>query len=143
MVERVPAGKASLAQRLKPVARYLLVGVMLTIGSLHFLKPAPFVAMIPAVLPFKLALVYLSGVFEILLGLGLLHERSRKWAAWGLILLFLAVFPANINMAINDIPVEGKHVPPLMLWLRLPFQLVFIGWAYWLTRPDGPRSTQN
>ncbi|MCA9524161.1 MAG: DoxX family protein [Myxococcales bacterium] len=116
---------------------------MLAIGSLHFIKPASFVAIIPEILPFKLALVYISGVFEILLGLGLFAERTRRLAAWGLVLLFIAVFPANINMAIHDIPVEGRHVHPALLWGRLPFQLVFIAWAVWIARRTPASATSQ
>jgi uncharacterized membrane protein len=112
---------------------------MVAIGVAHFVRPEPFVLIVPEVLPAKLALVYISGAFEILGGLGLILPATRRHAAWGLVLLYLAVFPANINMAINDIPMNGEHVAPLMRWGRLPLQLVLIAWAFWYTRRDRSR----
>jgi uncharacterized membrane protein len=71
-----------------------------------------------------------SGVAEIAGGLGLLVPRTRRAAAWGLIALFIAVFPANVNMAVNELPLGTKTVPAWTLWARLPLQLVLIAWAY-------------
>jgi uncharacterized membrane protein len=82
-------------------------------------------------------LVLVSGVFEVLGGVGLLLPQTRRAAAWGLILLFLAVFPANIYMAMEGIQIDPEHpMPEWGAWLRLPFQAVFIAWAYLLTRPE-------
>jgi uncharacterized membrane protein len=92
--------------------------------------------MMPAALPWPLALVYLSGVAEIAGGLGLILPATRRWAAWGLVALFVAIFPANLNMAVNHLPLGDQVVSPLALWLRLPMQLPLIAWAYWYTRPD-------
>ena len=105
---------------------------MLTAGVLHFKWTAVFASIVPSVLPGPVALVYISGVIEILLGVGLLVPHLSRWAAWGLILLFIAVFPANINMAVNNIPINGQTYP-LVYWLRLPVQGVLIAWAYWFT----------
>jgi uncharacterized membrane protein len=91
--------------------------------------------MTPDALPAPLALVYISGVAEILGGLGLILERTRKLAAWGLVALLLAVFPANVNMAVNDLPLGGRDLPAWALWARLPLQAVLIAWAWWYTRP--------
>ncbi len=121
---------------MKTFLRWVLTTFMVTLGALHFARPEPFVAIMPEALPAHLALVYVSGVFEILGGLGLILPRTRRFAAWGLILLFLAVFPANINAAVNHLPMNGKVVPAWTLWARLPFQLVLVAWAYWFTRPD-------
>jgi uncharacterized membrane protein len=81
-------------------------------------------------------LVYISGFFEILGGIGLLVPPVSRAAAWGLIALFIAVFPANINQAVNNIPIEGIPHNQLLYWLRLPFQAVFIAWAWVYTQPD-------
>jgi len=78
----------------------------------------------PEALPWHLALVYVSGAAEILGGIGLLVPKTRRAAAWGLLLLLLAVFPANINMAVNEIYVGGMPHEPWLLWARLPMQLV-------------------
>ena len=121
---------------LKLVLRWLLTIVMVGAGANHFINPAPYLGMMPDVLPAHLALVYLSGIAEIAGGLGLILPATRKLAAWGLILLLLAVFPANVNMALNDLPLGEDTVPTWALWARLPLQLVFILWAWWFTRDD-------
>ena len=100
-------------------------------GLLHFLKTQFFVDMVPAALPAPVSLVYVSGVFEILGGIGLLVPRTRRFSAFGLIALFVAVFPANINMAVNHItPTGTTEMPVWVLWARLPLQGVLIWWAY-------------
>lgn len=114
--------------------RWLLTIFMVLAGINHFRAPDPYIAMTPDFLPAPLALVYISGVAEILGGLGLILPQTRRLAAWGLILLLLAVFPANINMAINDIPLDGRDLPTWALWGRLPLQALLIAWAYWYTR---------
>jgi uncharacterized membrane protein len=119
--------------------RIVLALGMVSIGAMHFIKPDGFVKIVPSFLPNPLLLVYISGVFEILFGVGLLFPKTRRLASIGLILLYIAVFPANINMAINDIPMDGKPVPKALLWGRLPLQLVLIAWAYWVGR--GPRDS--
>ncbi len=68
----------------------------------------------------------------------MLWARSRQAASWGLILLYLSVFPANLNMAINEIQLEpGGSISPWAMWARLPLQLVFIALVYWIGRPQG------
>lgn len=124
---------------MKTFLRWLLTVLMVAAGANHFRDPDVYVAMMPAVLPAHLALVYLSGVAEILLGLGLVARRTRRLAAWGLVLLLVAVFPANINMAVNDLPLGDRALEPWQLWGRLPLQLVFIAWAWWFTREERPR----
>jgi uncharacterized membrane protein len=120
----------------KRVLRWLLAVFMTLAGLNHFLSPATYVGMMPAVLPAPPALVYVSGIAEIVTGLGLLVRRTRKLAAWGLIALLVAVFPANINMAVNALPLGDQPVPQWALWARLPLQLVLIAWAYLFTRDD-------
>ena len=120
----------------RPVKRALrlLLGVaMSVVGVVHFVSPDGFVKIVPAFLPAALLLVYVSGFFEILGGLGLLIARVHRPAAFGLIALYVAVFPANINMAIHEIQ-PTSHIPSALLWARLPLQLLLIGWAYWLSR---------
>lgn len=120
---------------LKLVALWALAAAMIGIGVLHFVRPKPFVRIVPKYLPAPLALVYISGLFEILGGIGLLIPATRTWAAWGLIALYVAVFPANVYMLTDNISLDPrKPIPRWALWLRLPFQLVFIAWAYWFTQ---------
>jgi uncharacterized membrane protein len=121
----------------KTILRYVLAIGMVLIGTSHFLNPEPFVRIVPAYLPAPLPLVYVSGFFEILGGAGLLVPRVRRAAAWGLVALYIAVFPANLNMALNHISLAPDHpIPTFALWLRLPLQAVLIAWAWWYTRED-------
>lgn len=124
---------------LKSILRVALALLMASAGVLHFISPKPFVHIVPAWLPAPLLLVYISGFFEILGAIGLLIPRTRRLAAWGLVALLIAVFPANINMAVNQLPL-GETVYPIGNWVRLPFQFVLIAWAYWMTKPDNPVS---
>ena len=121
----------------RAIARAVLAAFMVGIGAMHFIAPANFVKIVPAWLPTPLALVLVSGFFEIAGGVGLLVPRVRRAAGWGLVALYVAVFPANINMAVYDIQPEGLTIPPALLWLRLPFQLGFIAWALWCTKGTG------
>lgn len=114
-----------------------MLGVlMIAVGVLHFVAPAGFVKIVPKSLPEPLLLVYVSGFFEVLGGAALFvpWPRIRRLAGWGLIALYVAVFPANVNMAANDIQPEGMTIPEVVLWLRLPLQLALIAWAWWCTR---------
>ena len=125
--------------KLKRLFRVFAALSMVTVGILHFARPSGFVKIVPAWLPAPLLLVHLSGFFEMIGGIGLLPRRLHRAAAWGLIALYVAVFPANINMAVHDIQPDGAHIPVALLWLRLPLQAVFIGVAYWLSRsPSAP-----
>lgn len=123
--------------RVKLVLKVILAALMVFAGVMHFVRPEPFVKIVPAQLPSPLALVYVSGIFEILGGVGLLIPRTQRLAAWGLIALYIAVFPANINMAVHHISFDdASPIPEAALWLRLPLQGVLIAWAWWLSRPE-------
>ena len=86
----------------------------------------------PPYLPYHLQLVYLSGAFEILFGLMLIFSKTRFFAAWGLILFLIAVFPANIYLAQTN--GTAMNTSSVVAWGRLPFQVVFIALAYWHTK---------
>ena len=116
---------------LKDGARIAVACLFLFTGTLHFLYPHKFLPIMPPFLPWPLALVYVSGFFELLGGAGLLTYRFRRIAAYGLIALLIAVLPANIYMAIENIQVGGFLNNPIVQWLRIPFQAVIIGWVYW------------
>ena len=129
---------------LKPVLRALVGLGMMAIGVLHFVNPEPFVRIVPEALPAPLALVYISGFFEIAGGLGLMWSRTRKWASWGLIALYLAVFPANINMAINEIQLTPDGDMPIWaMWARLPLQAVIIALVWWLGRAESEQPADD
>ncbi len=104
-------------------------------GVMHFVKPEIYVRIMPGYLPAPLALVYISGFFEILGGVGLMIPALTPYAAWGLIALFVAIFPANINMAVNQIPFAPGH-PAWIAWARLPLQAVLIAWAWAYTKHE-------
>ena len=108
---------------------------------MHFVSPEPFLRMMPAALPWHLGLVYVSGAAEILGGIGLLIPKTRRAAAWGLLLLLVAVFPANINMAVNEIYLDGMPHEPWILWARLPLQLVGAAVIYWVGIWGTPRES--
>ena len=118
----------------KRVGLFALAIAFVTPGINHFLNPEFFVAIMPPYLPAHLEIVYLSGVFEIAGGLGVLIPSVRSLAGWGLVLLLVAVFPANLHMAMN--PELFSDMSPTALYFRLPMQIVLILWAYWATRPD-------
>ncbi len=108
-------------------------------GVLHFVWPEVYARVIPPYLPFPFALVYLSGLAEIVGGVGVLVPRMRAWAGWGLIALLVTVFPANLYMAMHpaEVGLAGAEVG---LWLRLPLQLVLMAWVWWATQPRGRTS---
>lgn len=119
----------------RPSARVL--GVVFTIaGSLHFLKPATYEAIMPAYLPAHRELVLLSGAAEVAGGIAALFPRLHPFARWWLIALLVAVFPANLHMALNPDEIKGlPDIPTWTLWLRLPGQVAFIVWVIRATRP--------
>jgi uncharacterized membrane protein len=122
------------------ILRGVLAAAMIAIGVLHFATPAPFVRIVPDWLPAPLALVLVSGFFEILGGAGLLVPRARRAAGLGLAALYVAVFPANVNMAYNHLTFDGvTPISPVLLWLRLPLQAVLIAWALWASTSE-PRA---
>jgi uncharacterized membrane protein len=102
------------------------------VGIKHFIDPHWFINIVPPYLPWHLELVYLSGLFEIILGLLLLIPKTRKLAAYGLIVLLIAVYPANIYLAFNELPQKMIGISSFAAsWIRLPIQFIFIGLAYW------------
>ena len=108
------------------MGRLLLGAFFLVAGSLHFLKPKPYAATVPDALPRKLEIVYASGVAEIAGGVGVL--AGRRAAGWWLIATLVAVFPANVNMAVNSD--RFRSVPEPVLWARLPVQGLLIFWVW-------------
>ena len=107
---------------------YLIALLFGAAGAAHFVWPAAFVRIVPPYLPAPQTLVYLSGAAELLGAVGVLIPGLRTYAGWGLLLLLLAVFPANIHMALH--PGEFSRIPAWALYLRLPLQFVLMGWIY-------------
>ena len=114
---------------------YILMAIIYTLAGInHFISPQTYLSIMPAWLPYPKELIFLSGVCEILFGLLLLPVSTRRVGAWLIIALLIAVFPANIQMAINYYS-EGTQYFWLAI-LRLPIQAVLIFWAYRLTKPQ-------
>src|SRR4051794_5891470 len=104
-------------------------------GINHFIVTDFYLRMMPTYLPMHRELVQVSGVAEVVLGALLLAPGKTAPAAWGLIALLIAVFPANVQMALH--PETFPEFGPTALWLRLPIQALLIAWAFWYTRPRG------
>lgn len=121
-------------QKFKVVMRYLLAVFFIAAGMNHFVHSAFYMKIIPPYVPWHEAVNYISGALEILLGALVLFPSVARPAGWGLILLLLAVFPANVYMA------QNSHLFPEInktaLLIRLPIQFLFILWAWWATRPN-------
>ena len=120
----------------KRASLYVMSAFYLVAGAAHFRAPGFYLPMMPASLPWHLGLIYLSGIAEMALGAGLLVPAFRCAAAWGLIALLIAVFPANLHVALHNTPIGGRAEGlGIWNWLRLPLQGILIAWAWWHTRP--------
>ena len=101
-------------------------------GLNHFINPDFYLRMMPPYLPWPTFLHLTAGALEVLGGALLLFPPLRHWAAWGLVLLLLAVYPANLHVAFNHH--LYPEIPLLFHWIRLPLQFLLIAWAWWYTR---------
>ena len=110
--------------------RAIFAALFVAAGILHFVNTPAYVKIMPPFLPSPILLVQISGIAEVVGGIGLLLPQTRQAAAWGIIALLLAVWPANINMAIRHAP----STPAWALWARVPLQLPLLWWAWLYTR---------
>ncbi len=113
-------------------ARLIMAALYIVAGTLHFILTPTYTAIVPDYLPAHRTLVYLSGLAEILGGIGLLVPATQSAAAWGIIALLIAVFPANLTMVTDH--ARFPTIPLWAAWLRLPLQLPLIYWAWLYTR---------
>jgi len=114
---------------MKRVVALWLLGLFFMVAGLnHFLHPAPYLAMMPPYLPWPQSLNIISGAAEMAGGAGILVPQTRRLAGWGLVLLLVAVFPANLNVALHGW--QGENIAPWILWARLPFQPLLMGLVY-------------
>src|SRR4029453_15589572 len=110
-------------------------------GVLHFVTPDSYLPMMPPWMPAHLTMVYLSGAAggEVVRGGAVLEPKLRRAAAFGIIALLIAIFPANVHIAVHNVPVFGAaEGAGIWNWVRLPLQLVLILWAWWYTQPESP-----
>lgn len=126
----------NLIKKNKEKLRLILAVCIFVAGVAHFVVADPFIKIVPPALPHARFLVYYSGVIEIFLAIALLIPSWSRPAAWGLVGLFIAVYPANINMAVNHIKLAGIPSNNWFQAIRLPFQAVLIAWAWWYTFPN-------
>ena len=112
--------------------RWLAAAGFALAGANHFRNPAFYQKIIPPAFPAPAVLVAVSGVCEIAGGVGLLVRPLRRAAGWGLIALLVAVFPANVYMALHPEAVPDLRITPWLLWVRLPLQAVFIAWVWFV-----------
>lgn len=130
---------SSTLHRLKRPLRRVMAVLYVFAGVMHFVVPELYVQIVPPVFPARLELVYLSGIAEIALGAGLVHPRTRRLAAWGIVALLIAIFPANVYMATSGVVIEGApgsgDPSDIVRWGRLPIQALLLAWAWWYTRP--------
>ena len=118
----------------KRISLFLLAAFFIRAGVGHFTDAAFFLAIVPPWLPHPLLMVQISGVAEIAGGVGILIPQLRRLAGWGLLALLVAVYPANIHMALH--PELFPQMTETALYARLPFQFVFAAWVWWATKPD-------
>ncbi|SVC83382.1 uncharacterized protein METZ01_LOCUS336236 [marine metagenome] len=123
---------------LKYISIYIMSILYIYVGINHFIDTKSFLIIIPPYLQtIGLEIIYLSGIFEIILGILLIIPKYRKIASYGIILLLIAVYPANIYLAFNEEPQNLMGISSFMAsWVRLPLQFVFLGLAYWHSKDN-------
>ena len=112
---------------------YIIVGIK------HFVDVEYFVSIVPNYISWKKEAVFISGFFEILLGILLLFHKTRKLAAWGIIMLLIAVFPANIYLYVSEIPRDILNISKIDALIRMPFQAPLILLAFWHSKENHPK----
>lgn len=123
--------------RTKRILLWVMGIAYILAGLNHFREPGFYMPMMPPYLPWHAALVFISGVAEVVLGVAVLVPSLRRLAAWGIIALLIAIFPANLHIALYNVPIGGNAEGlGIWNWVRLPFQAVFILWAWWYTGDD-------
>jgi uncharacterized membrane protein len=117
----------------RDAARYGMATAMVFAGVSHWLMPTPFVQHLPAWVPAAEELIFVTGGLEVILGAALLiHHPRRRLAGLALAGYLLAVFPANVYVAVADVDIDGQP-GGLFAWIRLPLQVLFVAWALWST----------
>ena len=118
-------------KKFKKITIYIISLLYINIGVQHFINPDFFITIVPPIIKWKVKAVIISGFIEILLGILLLFQQSRKLASWGIILLLIAVFPANIYLYISENARETLNISKNQALFRMPFQITLIIISYW------------
>ena len=135
MIVALYGGGVEHVSRTKTILLWVMAAFYVFGGFNHLMNPDFYLAIMPPKLPNPEWLNVLSGLAEIVLGVYILEPRVRVLAAWGIIALLVAVFPANVHMALANLGPDGPGSGnAVFAWVRLPFQALFIAWAWWYTR---------
>jgi uncharacterized membrane protein len=130
--------------RLKTPLLWLMGIFYIGNGVNHFVNSEFYLPLMPPYLPLHLELIYLSGLAELVLGIAVLVASVRRLAAWGIILLLIAIFPANVHVALYNVSLGGaEEGAGIWNWVRLPFQAVFVAWAWWYTSLGSPPARET
>jgi uncharacterized membrane protein len=124
------------------ILRWILAGFFIVAGVNHFRTPAMYYGMMPVWVTWPVTANVLAGLAEIAGGIGLFFPRMQRLAGWGLIVLLIAVFPANVHVALLG-KMPGTNFSPAILWLRLPFQALFIALVWWAAVKRAPEDRQS
>lgn len=122
--------ETSQEKTLKKIALYATGVFFIIAGARHFIYPEFYMLMMPNYLPVPLMLIYISGFFEIAGGIGLMIPKTRAFSAWGLMVLLLAVLPANVYLYTHNIQLPDTYAPSWIGMLRIPLQFLLIAWMY-------------
>ena len=113
-------------------------------GIGHFVQTEPMTRMLPSWIPARIAVVYLTGILELVIAVGFLLSKSRGLAGLVASTMLILFFPANVYAAVNHVPMGGHAWGPLYLLVRTPLQLIMLLWVYWFTlRPSGLQATSQ
>ncbi len=126
-------------EKYKLLTIYVMSLMYVLIGIRHFTNPQYFLDIVPPQLPFKLFLVYLTGLIEIVGGLAILSPKTRKAGAYLLIFLLVSVFPANIYLYVSETPQNLLGISKMDALIRMPFQIPLILLAYWHSKKNHPK----
>ena len=121
----------TLIPNIKVLSVYTMGVFYLIVGVQHFTNPSFFIEIVPPFLVFHEAIVYISGFFEIVIGVLLILRKTRKIGSYLIIFLLVAVFPANLYLYLSEIPREALQITKSQALIRLPFQIPLIIIAYW------------
>ena len=120
----------------KTLCLLVLSFLYISVGVKHFTNPNFFLAIMPPYIPYHNFMVYLSGALEIVFALMMLFKKTRFYGCWGIILLLIAVFPANIYLYNSEIPQKILSVTKLEALIRLPYQLPLLLFAFWHSKEE-------